>query len=393
MNFTNLRIIFFLFVILAACIVGYIQTTRLNSLALVSGIGIEKKDENYIVSLQIYNPEANKKEASDEIGGYTYSEKGKTVHEAIKKLEKNVPDTIFIETLQVVALGENLLLEEGLGPLLDFLIRSPRIPANIQMVVIKDVAPKLFFQLFTPDQNLSSLHVRDMLNTSKNRWGTFEDISAERIKSLLEDHTSDIVLPYINIEGEIKEGLVKNNIEQFTPNTSFSLAGLSIFNRDKLQSYLTFDESNMFALMRGVNQNVSMTFRCPSDETYFTLKTIQTTSSLYANTSPVSFHFKVHVKGNLEELNCKKDLTKPESVKEMEALIEKSISEELSRLLEIHYSSEVDFLGLKDALYRQHPMYFKRNKKKLDTVLSDAQVKLDVKMTLVKLGHIKKISQ
>lgn len=393
MNFTNIRTFFILFIILAACILGYIKTTRLNSISLVSGIGIDKEDDNYIVTLQIYNPEANTKNGSDEIGGYTYSENGKTVPEALNKLEKDVPKTIFIETLQIVALGENLLREEGLEPMLDFLIRAPRVPANIQMVVIKGAGPELFFQLFLPEQNLSSLHVRDMLTTSKNRWGRFEDISAERIKSLIEDHTTDLVMPYIEVEGEIEEGKVKSNIEQFTPSTSLSLTGLAIFNKDKLQSYLNYDESNLFALLRGENQKVSMTLPCQSDEKYFTLQTIKTTSSIDSNTSPISFDFMINIKGNLEEINCKKDLTKPESIKEMEALIEKRISEELNRLLEIQYSSKAEFLGLKDALYRQHPMFFKKNKKMLNTVLSDTQVNLDVKVTLDKVGQIEKISQ
>lgn len=392
MNFTNLRSIFILFIILAACITGYLQTNRLSRISIVSGIGIDKEDENYIVSLQIYNPEANKKEASDEIGGYVFKEKGNTVAEALKKLEKDLPKTLFLGAVQIVVLGENLLRKEGVEPTLDFLIRAPSIPAHIQTVVIKDAAPELFFQFFIPNQHLSSLYIREMLSASKSRWGHFQNDSAERIKSLLEDHTTDFVMPYITIDGEIEKGLDKSNIEKFKPSTSLSLTGLAIFNKDKLQSFLTFDESNWFALLRGENQKINMTLPCAKDENYFTLNAIKTTSSLDTNTRPVSFDFKVRVKGNLEEINCKKDLTKPESIKEMEALIEKRISQKLKGLVEKQHSSKAEFLGLKDALFRQHPRFYRKNKNRLNTVLGDAQIHLDVNVTVDKVGQIEKIS-
>ncbi|KEK11647.1 hypothetical protein EP18_10840 [Lysinibacillus sphaericus] len=391
MNFTNIRSILILFIILAACVLSYIQTTRLNTLSFVSGIGIDKENENYIVSLQIYNPEANKKDGSDEMGGYTYSAKGETIPEAIKKIETDISKTIFIETLEVVALGENILREDGLEPLLDYLIQSLKIPANIRMIVIKGVTPELFFQLFIPDQSLTSIYVNNMLTTFKNKWGSFADISAERIKSLIEDHTTDFVLPYVEVKGDIEEGLAKSNIEQFKPNTSLSLTGIAIFNKDKLQSYLTYDESNLFALLRGVNQKISMTLPCSNDEKYLTLQTIKTTSSIDSNTSPVSFDFKIHIKGNLEGINCKKDLTKPRTIKEIEALIEIKISEEINGFIKKHYPSKSEFLGLKDALYRQHPKYYKKNKMMLNSVLSDAQINVDVKVSLDKVGPIGKV--
>ena len=392
MNLTNFRFIFITFLFIAACTVGYIQTTRLNSLALVSGLGIEKEEKEYIISLQVYNPEANKKEASNEIAGYTYTERGKTIPDAIQKLEKKVPKFIFIESLQIVALGENILREEGLDHLLDFLIRSPRIPANIQLVVIKNASPDVFFQLFTPIQELSSLSVSTLLKQSENRWGTLQDISAERVKSLLEDHTSDFVLPYIEMKGAIEQGISRRNIDQFKPPTSLMLSGLALFNKETLQAYFTFKESNLFALVRGVNQKVSITVPCSNNEEYLTFDTIQTKSKLISEINPVSFQFKIQIKGNLDEIACEKDLTKPEIVKEIEGFIEQKITKDLNELAENDDLSEADYLGLKDALYRQHPTFWAENKNNLEAKLSDPQVNVDVNVTMNKTGLLKKIS-
>ena len=370
---------------------GYIQTNRLDSLTLVSGLGIEKEEKEYIVSLQVYNPDVNKKDGSSEMPGYTYSERGKTIPHAIEKLDKKVPKFIYIETLQIVALGDNILRDEGIDDLLDFLIRSSRIPANIQLVVLKNVSPDVFFQLFTPNQELSSLSANSLLKKSENRWGTLQDISAERVKSLLEDHTSDLALPYIEVQGAIEEGISKK-IDQFKPPTTLTLSGLALFNKETLHSYFTFKESNLFALVRGVNQKISITVPCSENEEYLTFNTIHTESELTSEINPVSFDFKVQVKGNLSEIACDKDLTQPETVKEIEGLIEQKVTKELNELVENDDFSEVDFLGLNDALYRQHHTFWHENKLNLKETLADPEVTVDVTVTLIKTGLLKKIS-
>ncbi|MBM7702349.1 Ger(x)C family spore germination protein [Metabacillus iocasae] len=392
MNLSNFRLISLIFLIVAATLLGYFETNRFDSIVLVSALGVEKKEEKYVVSIQVFNPAANQKQGTDEIGGYTYVQSGRTIPEAIEKIDKKLSKKLYLNTLQVVALGENVVKEEGLNPLCDFLIRNTSIPANTQLVVTKKYAPDVFLQLFTPDQKLSSLYVTSMLKQYKSHWGALVLTSPERVKSLLEEHTLDIVIPYIEIRGEIEEGLTKRNIEQFKPSSLLSLSGLGAFHKDKLHRFLSASESDILSLIKDVNQKVSMTVPCEDSNGFVTIDTIQTSSSISSKVKPLSFAIDIHIEANINSMTCQKELSDPKTIKELEKTIEAKITEDVNNYVSKELESPSDVMGLKDVLYREHPHYWKKNKGTLENSHADWDVKANVNVQIVKIGYTNKIS-
>ncbi|WP_226672030.1 Ger(x)C family spore germination protein [Rossellomorea aquimaris] len=388
MNLSKLRLITILFVLLGSIIVSYIKTKQLNEVELVSGLGIDQLDGQYAVTLQIFNPSANQKNAVDPTGGFTYTQMGRTIPEAIEKIRKETLKDPILDTLQVVTLSEGLVKEEGLNETLDFLVRNPRVPASINTIVIKGQSPESFLKLFTPQEKLTALYTNTMLRNSKQVWGNLVNSSSERIRSYLTDKTSDIIIPYVEIHGDIEKGMSKGNIESFSPASHVSLEGFATFKGEKLYSFLTNEESNTLALMKGVNQVVNISAPCADSNDEFTIETISTSSSLKADTQPVSFRLKVKIKGNLEQIGCGKDLTKLASRKTLQSQLEHKIKSDMDAVIKKSQEDGTDVLGLKDALYRQEPKLWKKKKNEKD-FLSTVKVNTNVHVEFIRFGHVK----
>ncbi|MFI8684633.1 Ger(x)C family spore germination protein [Rossellomorea sp. NPDC077527] len=388
MNLSKLRLITILFILLGSIIVGYIKNSQLNEVELVSGLGIDQLDDQYVVTLQVFNPSANQKNSVDPTGGFTYTQKGKTIPEAIEKIKKETLKEPILDTLQVVTLSERLVKQEGLNETLDFLVRNPRVPASINTIIVKNDRPELFLTLFTPQEKLTALYTNTMLKNSKEVWGNLVNSSSERILSYLTDHTSDIIIPYVEIHGDIDKGMTKGNIEEFSPAAHISLEGFATFKGEKMSSYLTNEESNTLALMKGIDQVVNISAPCPDSDDEFTMNTISTSSSLKAETQPVSFRLKVLVKGNLEQIGCGKDLTKLSLNKTLESQLEKKIKADIDSVIKKAQEEGTDVLGLKDALYRQEPKIWAKKRNEQD-FLSNVSVDTSVNVEFIRFGHIK----
>ncbi|QTC41360.1 Ger(x)C family spore germination protein [Bacillus sp. V3] len=388
MNLTNFRIIIILLILMGAVIVGYTKSSRLNEVELVSGLGIDKVDDQYSITLQVFNPAANQKNAVDPTGGFTYIQTGRTIPEALMKIKRNTLKEAILDTIQVVIVSEKLAKEEGLNEALDFLVRDPRIPAHINTVLIKNQSPEVFFKLFTPQQKLSSLYTKTMVENSKSSWGNLVNTSSERIKSLLEDKTSDVVIPYVEVHGDIQEGISKRNIEDFAPATIISLEGLASFKGEKLHSFLTFEESNILALIKGIDQTVSISTPCPDGDDHFTIDTIQTSSSLSTLKDPLSYQLKVSIEGNLEESTCSRDLLSQSTKADLERTMEAKVKADIEALIKKVREDGTDIIGLRDALFREKPAAWKEKQKDED-FFSSADIRTSVDVTFIRFGHTK----
>ncbi|WP_433747435.1 Ger(x)C family spore germination protein [Falsibacillus pallidus] len=388
MNLTKFRFIVLLLIIIGAITVGYKKAPLLNEVELVSGLGIDKVDDQYVVTMQVFNPAANQKNASEPTGGYTYTQSGHTITEALKNIKKDTMKVAFLYSLQVVALSESLVKEEGLKESLDFLVRDPNIPARLRTIIVKGKSPKEFLQMFTPLQKLSAVYTDTMLENSKDIWGNLINTSSERIGSLLADKTSDVIIPYVVINGDVNEGMSKGNLEQIAPPSTVSLDGFAVFKGDKLDSYLSFDESNTLALLKGVHQINYISAPCPNGNGEVSIETIRTNSSITSNINPLTYHVQVSVKGNLEENACKENVESPASRRELQNQLQEKIKTQIIELLKKEQENGTDPIGLRDALYRQHPKEWKEKYNHNNNFDLD-DVKVSVRVEFVRFGYTK----
>ena len=85
---------------------------ELNELAICVGLGIDKAEDGYYVTVQIINPgELSGKNRSGRSEVITSRVKGETIFEALRKLSTVSPRKIYMSHLHQVVFGEELARE------------------------------------------------------------------------------------------------------------------------------------------------------------------------------------------------------------------------------------------------------------------------------------------
>lgn len=386
---SHIRFWILLFIGIAFLVFNNIKTNRLNELALVSGISVDKAGEDYSVHVQVFNPAAFRKQGGDDIGGYIYSSSGKTISDAIERMARLIPHTLYLDSIQVVILGESLVRKEGLSNVLDYLVRDARTNANKQILISRGQSPDVVLKLYPSQEKLTSSKLLNMLKQMKeNRWGTLAEMSAERSRSILDRETSDITIPYIELEGDMKEGLSKQNVEQFEAKLQVLLQGFAVFKKDKLVGWLTYDESTMLAFVKGKLEEMSLSAACPGSG-YVTLSTVSNRSQIKPHVNPLSYTLNLELTGNVTTLTCPDGMTELQAFTALEAAMEKELIGKVEALIDKSIGLDSDFIGFKEGLYRRHPRVWKEGKEEWGSLFSKSTVDIHIHVKILKPGNIK----
>ena len=115
----------FVLLLLCLCLCGCGNYRELNQIAIITGIGIDKKDGEYEISLLIAN--AGKSETTPKEGESqptVYSGKGESLVEATKEVDRKTPKQLYFGHVNVVLISEKIA-KEGFLNVADWLLRNP----------------------------------------------------------------------------------------------------------------------------------------------------------------------------------------------------------------------------------------------------------------------------
>ncbi|HZG17237.1 MAG TPA: Ger(x)C family spore germination protein, partial [Candidatus Bathyarchaeia archaeon] len=125
---------------------------EMNDIAIVMGIGIDKVGDEYLLSTQIVNPSQVAQRGS---GGMpmssvtTYSTKGKSLLEGIRRLTKLTPRKLYFAHIRVLAIDEHLA-KDGLQDVLDFFMRQQEIRTDFYVIITKNVNAFNVMSIYDP---------------------------------------------------------------------------------------------------------------------------------------------------------------------------------------------------------------------------------------------------
>lgn len=89
--------ILFIFISMASLLSGCWNRRELNELGIVLGLGIDKADDEYLVTLQVVNPGevASKTGSGQRTPIVVFQEKGENLFEAIRRVTTNSRENVF----------------------------------------------------------------------------------------------------------------------------------------------------------------------------------------------------------------------------------------------------------------------------------------------------------
>ncbi len=332
------RLIIIISLVLILC--GCYDYRELNDMSVVSGIGIDYKDNKYVVSLEI--TKSIKDGNANELETIIYTGDDSILANAFLEAKNQSDKYVYMEHVNILLLSKNLCYK-GTSDIIDYIVRDTSINSNYYMVMVDD--PLEVFKTKIENDSISNI-ITNTINSYLDDT-SFEDIDI--IASYMMNSRDDMAIPSISLD---EDRVIFNNI--------------AYFNGDKMVGEIG---AKLYTILRLNSSNVNFSKN-------------GNTISIYKNDIKYKVDediVKIIVTGEglIKEIDPKIDLENKDSYNYLSRIISKDMKLDIEAFLEETLSKDSDLLGLEDKYYKK----FKQNMK-------DIKYQVDVHININKNGTI-----
>lgn len=341
---------------------------ELNDMAIVTGLSIDKKDDDYVIGVLIANSKKSQASAKEgEAQTIVYEGKGKTIIEGINNINSISPKEVYIGHLSVIVMSEEVALD-GVLNVADLLLRSPQSRKRFHFLVSKDVKASDILKILSPLESFPSQNIAyNLLTTSRVQAASIDVLYTDFLRKVVTPGVSP-VLPVITIEGDVKEGASEDNLTQTDPKTTLRLEPNAIFRNDKFIGFASDEEARAINLMNNDVEFNNVTIKCDDTNLIVRISDSKAHKDLkFVDGEPV-FTLNVKESGYITEINCNRDLNDPKVIESFEKEVSEDIQEALFRTIDkLQNKYQTDVLGLGNMIYKHNPKYWKTVSENWDT--------------------------
>lgn len=330
---------------------GCINYTELNELLVVTSIGIDYQDDNYIVYL--YTIDSKTDDGSIEKEYKTLKEKASTISEAFTKLYQKSNKKIYLSHLDLLVLSEFTLKTDLSKVIKSFLYDIDNRSSfniittnNIEKLFQADDFPNKVTSIFTTNQ-------KEMSSYTSLNFDTF-------ITNVIENNT--IIVPKITVN-------TKNNNQNNKTNNE------NTKQEDEEETNVLSEEDIIYQESIIVKENniEKINYQDVIIYNYLTNNIKRTTINEinvldnYTVLKTENNKIKINIISNIYDKDQKKF---PEMLKK-----------EINRFLDTYYKDKkIDILNLEKLIYQNHYNYYKKYQ---DDLINLLDFKIDLKVSLV----------
>lgn len=365
---------------------------ELNQLAIAVGIGIDKVDDEYLISAQIVVPsEMNVKGGTGSSQVTLITARGETVYEAIRKMTKEAPRKIYPGHLQMLILGEELA-REGISESLDLFYRDYEVRQDFYVVVARDTTAAEILNVTTPIENIPANKMFSSLNVSELAWAGTKSITLDELITDLISDGKEAAITGIQLIGDTEIGSSKQNVESISPAASLQYDNLAVFKKDKMVGWLNEIETVTYNYISNTVNTTVRTIPCPN-EGKVAIEIWKSKADVKGNIKNGKPEITINLKvdGNVGEVQCKINLNDLKTIAELEKNFNKQ-GEELGKdaIESIQKQYKADIFGFGDAIHRSNPKEWKKIKNNWEEEFSRLSTTLKVDLKIHRTGTTNK---
>ena len=362
---------------------------ELNKLAIVTAMGIDKKNDKYEISLLIANsPKADTTSKEGEAKTTVYKAVGKTVAEAIKEINKKSPKELYFSHINVVIISEEIG-KEGFFKVADWLIRHPQTRNKFYLMQVNDNKASNVLKIISPLESFPSQSIATLIESSKNSRAVGDTASYSNfIGRILEKGYEPIMLT-VKINGNVKEGSKQENLETAEPKTYLSLGPLAIYKNDKLIKTTTKKETDIINIINNEAKELTTTIKYKNNKLNIFSNNLKTKLKLTSNNSGIIY---IKGSGSIYEANGNINLNNNNEIKKIEKVWKKTIKNNTEKLLtNIKENYQSDIFGFGNMIYKNYPKKWKKIKTNWNNIyFKKFKIKVYVNTKIISTGSLTK---
>ena len=212
-------------IILIILLTGCYDYKELNDIAIISGIGISKENDEYRVIYEVINTEANK-ESNNDIKKYNVEAQDKNLSNAISKANEALAKQPYFEQIKVLLITKDVNILD----ISDYIFRNEKFNTSFYLALCDDIDE--IFDYTSVNEPNNSIAINNLLK--KINYDKITNLFDFNVDNLMQGY--DIYLPYIVIDKEL------------------ALKTIGIFDNNSFKRYLTNEEYRIFKYLNKVKE-------------------------------------------------------------------------------------------------------------------------------------------
>lgn len=356
---------------------------EVNDLAIVAMLGLNRTDDGHMeVLVNVVIParagRSRGQESGPAAGGRTFimlRGTGRTVMEAARRIQMELPRRLYWAHTRVILIGEELA-RAGVRPAIDFLTRHRDLRLTNYMLVAKGD----LVQVMAVATDLEPLPVEHIREISRSRIG-----AAVTVGDWVRDLAARGADP---IAGTFQLSPPPPGAPP-TQQPAPKLVGTALFKGEKLMGFLDEDATHGLLWLRGEQHQGMAAVAVPKAAGNMSVEWVRSTTERTARLErgKVVIHVKAVVEGEISEEEANLDLSDPQAIALVENEFGKGIRKRMEAVLARIRESNTDSARLGEVIHRQLPAVWRRLKPTWeDEGLSQVKVVIEVDARIRRTG-------
>lgn len=342
--------------LLILLLTGCYDQKELNTIAIMTATEINKIDNEFIVNAQVVNPQSSDKTVNIQAPFVIYEGRGLTIHEAYREIKLQSSRFLYPNHMQILIINENLA-KEDINQIIDFFLRVPDIRTEFNILIGKN---ENILNITTPIDDVSGTSILDTMETNNKYLGITNFVTFNELANMNLNKNLEIIIPSIEAINYTEESETKENTEKTKIDSLYKLGNLAVFKDNKLQGYLTEDESISYNIIKNKAQSILITYECEKDK-YMTIEATDIKSDINIKNKEINITSKMT--GNISETMCNIKLNNEDNIKKLEKEIKKYIENKIETSINnIRTNYNSDIFGFLDTIYKKDYNTYKKIK-------------------------------
>lgn len=365
---------------------GCYNYRELNDLAIVSGISIAKKNNQYELTAEVINTKKEQDTSnSRETDFVIYKNTSDSLQEGFRRLINEAPKKMYGAQIELLIIDESIA-KKDLKNIVDFLSRDPEIRSEFYVTIGKS---ENILEVTTPLENINSKKIVQSLKSNNTYLGSVNLVTFHNLIDNYLNDKKDLALPVIKLIGSSEEGKNNTNLETTTNQTITTLDNIAVFKDNELVGYLTEEESKVYNL---VSNNIKTTLVKTdfNNNEYVINEMVNIKCQTKVNPKKNTVNITITGKAAISEANYSGNLEKDKTIKKIEnklneyteQIVQKLITETIDK-----YNS--DIYGFEDMFYKKDANYYKKHiKNNWEKLIHQLNIKVKSNITIFEKGNI-----
>lgn len=356
---------------------GCYNYKELNEIAIVSSIGVDKKDDEYLISAQVMNAKSDNDSEDSQI--IVYEAKGKTIHEGLRNMTSKSSRKLYGGHLSKLVLSKDVAKENIINTI-DIFERLTEVRNEFTITVSKDIDANKVIKVMTSLEEVPAEYVKSTIQTADITSALTYSTKVDEFTSLYLKKYIDPVISVIEVKNYSKKGTTTDNITTTDPKTKIELGNIAVTNKGKLETFLNKKETIGYNYLRNQIQEMIIPVKC-DDNNYASIEVLKnkTKNKIRRDKDNYIITFNINTDAIISEYNCSNDLTDDKTIKKIEKETKKEIEKYIKAALKKQENTKSEFLGLKRIIYVNDKNY---NNEKYN-------VRLNINVNVARKGELR----